>query len=174
MLAVCFNEQLLNEQNSVLRLMESCGIPCVILKGSSSAANYPNPSLRIMGDIDILVSPEHQAAAVEILQKNGYGEILDESHHCHMTISKNNITVEVHKEPNGLIFNENKEIDKNIREFFSDAIKNRQFTGEIPILSDEHQAVALILHKLEHFFVRRVGTAPALRLGCICGQENDG
>ncbi|MCD8049614.1 MAG: nucleotidyltransferase family protein [Clostridia bacterium] len=154
---VVYNELLLCEQEQVIRLLEDASVPCVILKGSSSAANYPNPSLRVMGDIDLLVEPERQMEAVKLLQANGYGDVLDENHHCHMTLSKEEITVEIHKEPNGLLLNNNSESLRKIREYFSDAIDKRQFINNLPFPSDEEQAVILILHKLEHFMLSGLG-----------------
>ena len=49
--AMWYNEQLLGEQQEVLKALS--GLPCVILKGSSSAACYPRPELRCAGDIDL-------------------------------------------------------------------------------------------------------------------------
>ncbi|MCC8029927.1 MAG: nucleotidyltransferase family protein [Lachnospiraceae bacterium] len=151
------NEQLLYEQEQVIRLLAEASVPCVILKGSSSAANYPNPSLRIMGDIDLLVKPEQQMQAMKVLQANGYGDILEESHHCHMTVHKGGITVEVHKEPNGLYMNPDAEIAQKLHVFFADAIDQRQCEDGLPFLTDEQQAVVLILHKLEHFMTSGLG-----------------
>ena len=48
-----YNEQLLGEQQTVLKALSA--FPCVILKGSSSAACYPRPELRCAGDIDLLL-----------------------------------------------------------------------------------------------------------------------
>ncbi|MCD8332503.1 MAG: nucleotidyltransferase family protein [Oscillospiraceae bacterium] len=151
------NEQLLYEQKQVVQDLADSGIPCVILKGSASAANYPNPSLRLMGDIDILVRPEQQKAAVDVLQMHGYGEVLDKNHSCHMSISKNNVTVEVHKEPNGLFLNDHAECLKKIRTYLYDTVDRRQFIGGIPVPSDEQQALILILHKLAHFMTSGLG-----------------
>lgn len=151
------NEQLLYEQQHVLALMRAHNIPCVILKGSSSALWYPNPALRIMGDIDILVPPVQQMEAVQILQADGYGEILDEDHHCHMTVSKNRISVEVHKEPNGLFLNVDDAINQKFHAYFADAIEKSRTMGEMQVLSDAHQAMVLVLHKLEHFLNGSLG-----------------
>lgn len=151
------NERILYEQKEVLRLLADAGIPCAILKGSSSAACYPQPSLRILGDIDILVKPEQQMEAVELLQANGYGDILDERHPCHMTIYKGNVCVEVHKEPNGLFKDENAESLEKIRNYFREAVDQRRFAGDLPVLSDEQQAIVLLLHKLEHFITSGLG-----------------
>lgn len=145
------NEQLLYEQQQVLALMRAHNIPCVVLKGSSSALWYPNPDLRIMGDIDILVPPEQQMEAVRILQSYGYGEIWDKNHQCHMTVSKNRILVEVHKEPNGLWLNVSEQVAQKFHAYFADAIEKSRMQGDLCVLSDAHQAVVLLLHKLEHF-----------------------
>ncbi len=151
------NERILYEQEQVLKLLEDSGIPCVILKGSSSAANYPRPSLRIMGDIDLLVKPEQQMEAVRLLQANGYGDILDETHCCHMTIHKGDVRVEVHKEPNGLFLDHDEESLEKIRVFFHDTVDRRRFADGIPVASDDQQAMVLILHKLEHFLTSGLG-----------------
>lgn len=154
---VFHNEQLNYEQQNVLHLMRIHDIPCVILKGSSCAIRYPDPTLRIMGDIDILVPPEQQMEAVHILQTDGYGQVWDENHHCHLTVSKNRILVEVHKEPNGLFLNKNDVLIQTFRTYFSDALEKSRLEGELPILCDEQQAVVLILHKLEHFLKGGLG-----------------
>ncbi len=167
------NEQLLYEQEQVIRLLDEADIPCVILKGSSSAAYYPNPILRVMGDIDILVRPEQQKAAVEILQVHGYGGVLDENHHCHLTISKGGITVEVHKEPNGLFMNSDKKIACRLQDAFADAVDRRQFVNGLPFLADDQQALVLILHKLEHFMTSGLGLRQMCDWAVFVSQKLD-
>ncbi|MCC8150210.1 MAG: nucleotidyltransferase family protein [Lachnospiraceae bacterium] len=157
MIHVMNNEQLLYGQVEIFKLLDDVNIPAVIMKGSSSAVNYPNPSLRIMGDIDLLVAPEQQKKTVELLQANGYGEANGEDFSTHISVSKDRITVEIHKEPSGLGINEDKVIKKKLEEFFSDALEKRQRIGGLPFLSDEHQALVLILHKLKHFLHNELG-----------------
>ncbi len=150
-------EQLLTEQKKVIAALEENNIPCAILKGSSSAMWYPDPGLRVMGDIDLLVEPSHQWEAVAVLQRNGYGDVLDEDHHCHLTLSKGRISVEIHKEPNGLFINEDSDIADKLSAFFADAVQRRQVINGLPVLADDQQAVVLILHKLEHFLSGGLG-----------------
>ncbi len=154
---VAANERLLHEQARVIALLEAKNIPYAILKGSSAAAYYPDPTLRSMGDIDILVLPEQQKETIALLQTDGYGEVLEENHHCHLTVVKNGISVEVHKEPNGFFSNRDKRIEQRLRALFSTAIAERAQTGTFAVLSDTHQAVVLILHKLEHFLSGGLG-----------------
>lgn len=157
MLHIMHNEKLLYEQRKVIGLLTDASISCAILKGSSSAACYPNSALRIMGDIDIFVKPEQQIAAVNILQANGYGEARGENHPCHLSVSKDDVTVEVHKQLNGLDINDDKELRMRFDAFFSDALENVEMVDGVPFLSDNHQAFVLILHKLEHFLHNELG-----------------
>ncbi len=152
------NEQLLYEQDCIVKIMEEGAVSFAVLKGSSSAMYYPDPSSRVMGDIDILVEPADQLRAVMLLQeKLGYGEVLEEEHHCHYTIQKGKITVEVHREPNGLFFNENEKTGERLRMFFATAVAERRKAESIYVLSDIHQALVLIIHKLEHFLSGGLG-----------------
>lgn len=74
-----------------------------------------------------------------------------------MTISKNFISVEIHRASNGLFVNENAAVGQKLDRFFSDALEKRQMVDGLPLLSDKHQAAVLLLHKLEHFLSERLG-----------------
>ncbi len=150
-------QQLLYEQRHVISLLTESGIRFAILKGSTCAANYPDPALRTMGDIDILVSPDEQRHVVELLQADGYSDVLDEDHHCHLTVRKNRVSVEVHREPNGVFVNEDPRLQTQINAFFADALDRVKCEDGYPALSDKHQAVVLIMHKLEHFLAGGLG-----------------
>ena len=154
---VAKSQQLLYEQAHVISLLETNGVRFALLKGSTCAANYPDPSLRAMGDVDILVSPDEQRSVVALLQADGYSEVLEEDHHCHLTVCKNRVSVEVHREPNGLFVNEDDALRTRIDAFFSDVLDQVQMENGYPALSDRHQAVVLIMHKLEHFLAGGLG-----------------
>ncbi len=62
----------MSEQDRLCRLFAGKEIPMVILKGTAAAVYYPDPSLRAMGDIDLLVPPEQFEAAGTIVQQAGY------------------------------------------------------------------------------------------------------
>lgn len=154
---VAKSQQLLYEQANVISLLEKNGTRFAILKGSTCAVHYPDPSLRAMGDIDILVAPDEQRAVVELLQADGYSEVVEEDHHCHLTVRKGRVSVEVHREPNGLFINEDDVLRGRIDTFFADALECVQMENGYPALADRHQAVVLILHKLEHFLAGGLG-----------------
>lgn len=151
------NEQLLYEQKQVIQLLTEADILCAVMKGSSSAECYPEPTLRIMGDIDLLVRPEQQWDAVRLLQKEGYGEAEGENHHCHINVKKDGIAVEIHKKTPGLNNVADATIETRFDDFFSDALDGIEVRGGLPFLSDKHNAVILILHKLGHFLGNELG-----------------
>ncbi len=159
--------QLVYEQQTVLSLMRENGIPCAVLKGSSVACHYPAPAHRVMGDIDILVPPDRQEAAVRILQSAGYGEVLEENHHCHFTVSKDRITVEVHREPNGIHIVSDPRIAERLRSVLADTLADIHAVEEIPVLSASHQALVLLLHKLEHFLDGALGLRQLCDWACF-------
>ena len=49
-------------------------IPYLTVKGACTAAAYPDPSLRICGDTDIVLTPEHQREAVQTLEQRGFAK----------------------------------------------------------------------------------------------------
>ncbi len=159
--------QLLYEQDAVLALLGEHGIPVAVLKGSSVACHYPNPALRAMGDIDLLVPPDRQRETVDILRETGYGDILEEGHHCHYTISKGRISVEVHREPNGIHIATDPEIAASLHAYFADATDHIHTVGHIPVLSTDRQAVVLLLHKLEHFLSGGLGLRQLCDWACF-------
>lgn len=97
--AMWYNEQLLGEQQEVLKALS--GLPCVILKGSSSAACYPRPELRCAGDIDLLLFPADVKKAEAILCARGYCPPED-NHPFHRSMHREQFLVELHFEPPGI------------------------------------------------------------------------
>ena len=154
--AMWYNEQLLREQQAVLKALE--GIPCVILKGSSSAMCYPRPELRCAGDIDLLLRPADLEKAEAILAARGY-QMPEGSHSYHSSMRRESFAVELHFEPPGIPMGD---AGSALREYFRDAVETVVFREGLPVLPPEPQAVLLLLHKLEHI------TSSGLGLRQIC------
>lgn len=79
---------MLAELGSVLRAAEAAGIPAVPLKGSIMATQYyPDPALRPMADLDLLVHPADATRMDVLLRDVGYQ--LDETtdhHRCYVRV----------------------------------------------------------------------------------------
>ena len=64
--------RLMKAQDSVLAEFRQAGIPVAVLKGAAAAANYPLPRSRSMGDIDLIVPPDHFDRAFALLERLGW------------------------------------------------------------------------------------------------------
>ena len=150
------NEQLLHEQQTVLEALN--GIPCVILKGSSSAMCYPRPELRCAGDIDLLLSPADVPRAEAILVARGY-QPPENPHTHHRSLKQGGFVVELHFDIPGI---PSGSAGIPIKAFFQDAVGQAILRDGLPVLPPEQQAVLLLLHKLEHI------TSSGLGLRQLC------
>ena len=61
--------RLMMAQDSVLAEFRQAGIPVAVLKGAAAAANYPQPNSRSMGDIDLIVPPDHFEQAFSLMER---------------------------------------------------------------------------------------------------------
>lgn len=66
------NIQLLYEQRILLNLLNSNGIPTVVIGDSLTALSYPNPVLRELHDIDLILQGEFFKKAVSLCKQDGY------------------------------------------------------------------------------------------------------
>ena len=88
--------KLLHAQDELLGLLQENGIPAVILKGTAAAVYYPDPEMRTMGDVDILVPMGQTETAASLLSANGY--VREESlYEPHISFDKDGIRFELHR-----------------------------------------------------------------------------
>lgn len=143
------------------RLMMKAEIPYVILKGSTSAAYYPEPLFRTMGDVDLLVSKSDLSDVDAILQENGF-HLWENNHECHLIYHRRTYgatsTWEVHWEPNGVPHGKPGKI---IKEYLSDIIikaeKYHVSEGEYMVPSTFHHGLVMLLHVAGHLINSGIG-----------------
>lgn len=82
------------EQNEIIDLLSRHNIPTAVIKGDSAAKYYPNPQVRLSGDIDLFVEKSCYEKTKEILDNNGYMFISENEYHSEY--SKNNCEFEIH------------------------------------------------------------------------------
>ena len=88
---------LLREENTkdLIHRFEEKGIPVVYIKGAAYRDYYPEPALRSMGDIDIVIRPEDRKKTDQILKKEmGFDCSVD--NHAVWTYWKDKLYIEVH------------------------------------------------------------------------------
>ena len=151
------NELLLQAQDEVLTGFEDAGILCAILKGSSVARYYPQPDLRVLGDIDILVKESDVERAREILGDIGY-TFHESGHKFHLGFTRPGSYVELHYNVTKLPDSAGgRATGKVIDTFLFDINQGRVSNHKFPILSETNQAVMLLLHMIRHMFSSGIG-----------------
>jgi hypothetical protein len=145
--------KILHEQDKLIKLFDENDIPCVILKGCAAAIYYPNPHLRAMGDIDILVPRDKFFEAAKVLEANGffYEHGKDESgklakNERHFGYNKNGIEFELHHHFSSNGF--------DIDDILEDAILKREYREidgySFPMLPEKENGLVLIGHINQH------------------------
>lgn len=132
-------------------LMASAGIPYCTIKGVTSAAYYPSPLLRTMGDVDFIVRKEDLARADEVMEQAGCARehYLHDHHHA---FHKDGVTFELHWEAPGV-----PEDKLEVRKLLDDLIAKAEMKDGCMQASVFHHGLVLLLHTAEHMINTGIG-----------------
>ena len=134
----------------VCRLLESGGIPTVILKGYASARYYPHPEYRAMGDVDFYVAAEDIEKSRALLEANGYTDdhrVGDHDHSYH----KNGVHFELHFAVSGVPKGEEGEpFRRALATLLAERRRIETQFGEVYVPSDYHHGLIILLHTASH------------------------
>ncbi len=98
-------DQFLVAQDELVSILRDAGISCIVLKGLAAASLYPEPALRSLGDIDMLVDEASFFEARDLLIANGYTLENDNDFQAniktakHIGFEKYGMEVELHRRP---------------------------------------------------------------------------
>ncbi len=102
------NAVLFSELERILEAFEEAGIPVIVLKGAAfllehqddmAQTLYPDPGLRPMGDLDLLVKHDDAPKVVNLLMVQQYKPLYVTSHHVGFAKPNNkNVVIELHYE----------------------------------------------------------------------------
>ncbi len=146
-----------NEHIKLDKIMDEAAIPYVILKGCASAAYYPEPILRTMGDIDILVSPSDIIRSDAALRSIGFfTEETLEGDRMHILYRHNNgLVCELHRGINGIPKTELGEvIKKYLVDIFEKSVKS---ADGFVVPSHFHHGLIILLHMVSHLITDGFG-----------------
>ena len=147
---VLYNEQLNDFQSELLAWLDGRGIRAAILKGTSCSRYYPYPSIRPLGDIDILVDQENMSILAEYLTFSGFCSS-NIQHGFHIGYYRDEITVEVHYRCSELPENSGTRAVIAAENGFLDSIEFAKYDGlTFPVLSESNQALMLLMHMERH------------------------
>lgn len=138
-------------------LMVKNGISYCAVKGAVSAAYYPDPMLRSMGDVDFYVHPDDIGRAREIFRNEGF-EFDSSNHPYHIGMAAGRKQLEMHFNPvaysDGPVGDRIKEYWKDIRE---SAVLSEGTLATYYGASTFHHGFILLTHLQHHLFHEGVG-----------------
>lgn len=148
---VAHNFKNLSVQNKIIEYLAENDILCVVLKGASVAANYPEPILRPFGDIDLLVSQKDYDKTIDLLLGEKERDKIKAMHKFHYQLRIDGICVEIH---NAVAHFSDNEL--SAKEYMNNAMNSCETKTidcfNFPILTEFFQAPALLLHTKTHYF----------------------
>ncbi len=132
-------------------VMASAGIPYCTLKGVTSAAYYPSPILRTMGDVDFIVQKKDLDRADKVMELAGCirEDYLHEHHHA---FHKDGVTFELHWKTPGIP--ENK---PEVTALLNDLINRAELKDGCMQASAFYHGLVQLMHTAEHMVTSGVG-----------------
>ena len=156
--AVVANNIKVSEEHKALhKLLTANDITYVFIKGCASAYYYPDPLLRTMGDVDLLVQERDIEKTVELLLKNGYSQDDEDDGKGHISFhnQKTGVHIELHRQIIGIPENS---AGAKLKEYFADIFKKAVLeNGEYYRPCDFHHGLILLLHTAQHLTREGVG-----------------
>lgn len=171
--AVLQNEHVNQAQSEILAWLSAKGIRAVILKGASVARYYAPSDMRYLGDIDLLIDHDTVEEASTILEEHGY-KLSKQEHDFHIAFSRENITVEVHYAASVVPAGKGGQAATRImRRFLDDATCVNMNAMSFPALSEQHQALMLLMHKERHVIEGGIGLRQLCDWAAYLNSQND-
>ena len=169
MQSIISNANTENNQKKLISFLQQEGQRYVILKGEASAAYYPNPQLRVLGDVDFLVEESAKDSLHEKFLQQGFtASNLQHSHH--ITYCKPGAMLEMHFEVAGI---PNGEMGHRARGFLKDILQTAVSRNNYLVPSDAHHGLVLLLHMQHHALGNGFGLRHLMDWGCYVNQTAD-
>lgn len=145
------NLRLLSADTMLHKILKNHNVPHCTIKGTASASYYPNPSLRQMGDVDLLLSRRHINKAVALLLKNGF-EATENDTIFHKSLTKNGVVYEVHHDQAPLQIS--RRFFKGVtKKTIESAIEYNTELGTVLIPDHFNHGLSMLLHIYRHLEV---------------------
>lgn len=141
----------------IVKLFTENGIDLVTMKGCASAAYYPHPDYRSLGDVDFFVAPEEHEKGNALLLANGY-TVGNRIGHHDRDYYKHGIHFEMHFAISGVPQGDNgKQFRKELDGLIRDAGIIQTNSGSIIVPSDYHHGLIILLHTGSHLLSEGIG-----------------
>lgn len=136
--------------NSLKKVFNENNLNHICVKGVQIAPLYPNPELRTMGDMDILIEKEDRERSHELLLKDGAEYVPEESNELVWAYKYKNCCFEIHT---NLVSDNITMNGIDFKEYFAVASKHKKQENNCTfVLEDEYNIVYTIFHIAKHFY----------------------
>ena len=142
----------LKEQTKLVKLLQSQGVPFVIIKGASAACYYPDPSTRTMGDVDVLVGEGYFDAAFALLKNGGYKFMNDYGDERDYSFTSGAVIFDLHKRYS----DKGHDIESFLQEGIVAAKVESLYGNDFPVLPKSVNGLVLLDH-IRHHIVGGLG-----------------
>ena len=122
-------------------ILNEAKITHIFLKGYELQNLYPDPNLRMMGDIDVLVKPEDYDKALKLLLNNNFKTLLESEKDYEL--SYNNINVELHHK----LFEDFRILKDFFNKPFENTISNELYNYKF---DDNYNFIYIVGHYAKH------------------------
>lgn len=145
--------RLMSAQDGALGAFRQADIPVAVLKGAAAATNYPHPNNRSMGDIDLIVPPDHFEQAFSLMERLGWkNDIVLEINPRHAGFEKAGCPeIELHRHFSTCT---NKQQAHFLDQAIYDAIPRAEWTDvagfSVPVLPPLENGLVLLAHVNQH------------------------
>lgn len=151
------NFRVFHEHLELHERMTAAGIPYTTVKGNISAAYYPEPFRRSMGDVDFLVRPEDAERADRVLREAGFQKSSD-SRPSEAAYRRKQSVWELHWKVSGIPEGPGGTL---VDEWLSDTIETSRLTetkyGVYRAPDEFHHGLILLVHTARHLLNTGIG-----------------
>lgn len=143
----------------VLAILKTKGIDPVLFKGQGLALNYPDPTARQCGDIDLYVGKDYDAACAAAYDSFGAQDHDSESIK-HMHLSYKGVEVELHKIAESIpgISKDRKYQEWTLKHLYGDQIRKVTIeSSEVQLPPYQFDCIYVLNHLWHHFITGGVG-----------------
>lgn len=144
------NARVWQSQADMAQIMRENGLPYIVIKGEASAAYYPNPELRALGDVDFLIDTSCQEEVENALMAAGY-ERDSMAHISHRIFRKPDAHLEMHYQVPGIPVGEKGEKVRTFLRFAATSgVKKQGGLSEFFAPTDVYHGLIILLHMQHH------------------------
>lgn len=144
----------------IFQYLDGAGVTAVLQKGQGVARHYPNPMMRMSGDIDLLVSEGDYECAKELLMSKctKFLPEINKDKHCQFLF--NDIEVEIHATEFSVMKNGTHE---RYRQWCEELFRSKAFDYfecggvKIRVAKPEYDLFYTFLHFVKHYYYEGVG-----------------